>query len=277
MGITDSGDLLTILRACLVEGFAGRTPAGWTMPFSDLPNKKACFKSATGDTMRLDDSLEYRWASVLGFKEMTDLDTGTEQFPDSTQMNADQHLRVFKRYSTSSIYNGWMVVATDDWFYFIGLHNTASNSYPSGFYFGKYDAANPAFTENSIITGQVITIASATATSCDYGLYIVNATWYVRRGYRNGVKPVAVKNYRNTIAAANPNPATGKLEMVKAEIKTEDAYAIRMGDLHNRYHILGSTNSGYRGGEVFEIDAVKYLIISEASVAYAIVYDVEVG
>lgn len=275
LSASTSGDLLNILRACLVEGFGSRTSAGWTMPFSDLPNKVACFKSATGDTLRLDDSLSYRYASGLGFKSMSDLNTGVEQYPDQTMLDFNtKHWRLGKRYDGRAQYNGWMVVATNDWFYFVGLHNATSPSYPTGFFFGKYDTVNPALTENGLLTGYEVNISTTTlSSSAPDGLYKENTSWVTRRSYLNSVNPLFISNSYDAQAFKNPNPSSGKLEMVNPYLIDGQSTPTRLGNLPNRLHIRGNTHQGFRGGELFEMDGVKYVIIAHTSAAYAIIFD----
>lgn len=269
---TTPGDLLTILRACLVEGFGSRTPAGWTMPFSDLPNKKACFKSVSGDTLRLDDSLDYRWAAVTGFKTMTSLNVGTEEYPNLDQLGAGNHYRVSKRYDSTGTSGAWMVIASDNWFYFIGMQNDASFNYPSGFYFGEYDCLNPSFTENYILTGYKSTLASVTTTSTYTSLYS-SSEWFARRNYQNALLPTGLFFQLDLTSYLNPNPFTGSLELTKTPLRDNNSPFVKYGYLANHFRVCGSTRMGYKGGELFEIDTKKYAVIAYNSSAYAIEYD----
>lgn len=280
LGRTDAGDLLTILRGCLVEGYGTRTPAGWTMPFSDLPNKIACFKSVTGDTLRLDDNHDYQHASGLGFKEMTDLNTGTEQYPSNDFIGnpLTHHWRLQKRYNTNSVYDAWFVVASEDWFYFVQPENQASQSYPSGFYFGKYEPSNPAQPEPYIITGHKDTIGVANVHYCYYGLYSAQE-WWTRRNYQDGVLPASTWNWYDSMVFRNPNPATGHLELIQGHLRTSASPYVRLGNLCNRHVLRGGSQGGldYRGGEKFTVDARNYIMVKYSAVCYAIEYDVEVG
>ena len=273
LGKTNDASLLTILRACLVTGYGSKVAAGWTMPFSDLPNKMACFRTANdGDYLRLDDSLDYRWASVYGFKTMSDLNTGTEQYPSSNNIGNGNHYRVSKRYSTSSINDGWMVIASEDWFYYIGLQNDNSLSYPSGFFFGKYESLNPSFTENFMLTGYVTSVTSTSSTNTYqalYGRYI----WYVRRSYQNAQQPVRVQQNYISEDLTNPNPFTGSLELLKPYLRDTNSPYVRYGYMPNMFHVMGNKRYGYRGGEMFTEGAKKYVTIAYSNIAFAIEYD----
>lgn len=273
MGTSAAGDLLNIMRACLVEGFGSRTGAGWTMPFSDLPNKLACFKSVTGDTIRLDDSIDYRFASVLGFKTMSDLNTGIEQYPSNDQIPENQELRVQKRESTSSIYDGWMMIVSDNWFYFVGLHNAPNPTNACGFFFGEYESLNPSFTSNFMITGHMEAITSTSVSYSDDALYQVNQPWFARRNYQESVNPINIYNRWISQAYQQPNPFTGSLEFERVWLTDEAPLRIRYGYMSNMHRLLGNTNNGYIGGEMFTVDGKKYVMIATSTVAYAIEYD----
>lgn len=278
LGNSTSGDLLTILRACLVEGFGSRTAAGWTMPFSDLPNKIACFKSATGDTLRLDDSIHYQYASGLGFKTMSDLNTGTEQYPNSDFLGDENvnHWRLQKRYGTASQYDPWFVVASEDWFYFVQWVNSTTQSYPSGFYFGEFESSNPAQPEPYIITGRKEIIATLNVHKSYYGLWRAEEYW-TRRNYQDSTSPATAYNYWDDFNWANPNPTTGNLELIQPNLRTSVAPYVRLGNLYNRHQVRGGATPDYRGGETFTVDARNYVMAKYSSVCWAIEYDVDVG
>lgn len=280
LGSTTSGDLLTILRACLVEGFGSRTAAGWTMPFSDLPNKIACFKSATGDTLRLDDSIHYQYASGLGFKSMSDLNTGIEQYPNADTIGDDTtyHWRLQKRYGTATQHDPWYVVASEDWFYFVQFQNSTNQNYPSGFYFGEYTPTNPAQPEAYVITGRKEIITTLATNSSYMGLY--NASeWWTRRNYQNSTTPAPAWNYFSSFTWANPNPTTGHLELGTPVLRSETSPYVRLGNLSNRFEVKGGSQGSvsYRGGETFTVDGRNYIMAKYSTICYAIEYDVSVN
>ena len=277
LSTTTAGSLLTILRACLVEGYGSRTSAGWTMPFSDLPNNQAVFKPLVGDSLRLDDNLDYRWASVLGFKEMTGLDVGTEQYPSSGQLGAGYHYRVYKRYNATSTYSNWFVIAGDGWFYFVTTHDASTPSYPSGFFFGKYDCVNPSFTDGYLLSGYTTTITNVGVTQCYYPLFRSNENMYARRNYQGSQLPVILQQTWSASNFKNPNPFTGSLELDYTSIHDTTPPYIRYGELPSRYKMLGYTSLGYRGGEKFDITGVKYIVAAYSTVVFAFKYDIDVG
>lgn len=272
LGTTNDGSLMNILRACLVDGYGSgqytRTPAGWTIPFSDFDNKVAVFKNASGEHIRLDDSLDYRWASVRCFKNMYDIDNGVEEYPYS---NDGYHSRVFKRYSSSSGYERWFVVATDEYFYFVGIHYSSSPSYPAGFFFGKYECLNPSFTENHLVTTHQTLTSDASATNSFKSLY-ATVSVSARRNYQNGQIPTYLGYRFESNAYANPNPFTGSLELEKVRL-INGAVAINYGFMPDMFRVMGNTNMGYYGGETFAQGADNYIVAAYTSSAYAIRFD----
>jgi hypothetical protein len=276
LGTTNDGSLITILRACLIDGYGSRTPQGWSMPFSDLPNKIACFQSVSGDTLRVDDSLDYRWATVTAFKTMTDVNTGTEEYPNSVQLGTGREYRAYKRYNNSSAYTGWILISSDNWFYFYNIHNSVNNTTPSGFFFGEYKCLNPSFAENYLLTGVPQSVGSASTSGSDDGLFHTSGQYYVRRNYQNAENPVELTHDVDTKDFVNPNPFTGSLELTKPDLRTTSTPLIRYGYFPNLWKVRGN-NNGYIGGEKFSIDNKNYIIISNRENAFAIEYNIHNG
>lgn len=279
LGTTVDGSLITILRACLVDGFGGRTPAGWTMPFSDLPNNKAVFRAGnSGDYIRVNDNLDYRYAACKGFATMSDVDTGTEEYPsDSVLVSpASSSYRQWKRASSAVDYEKWFVVADQDWFFFVNIHNSATPSTPAGFFFGKYDCANVAFPSPWIITGYDST--STVATNSYRSLYDATGSWYSRRNYQDASTDIELSPTWSSTSVAQPNPFTGTLDFEDPLLYDDNSsYKIHYGKLPNMFRLKGSSNAGYRGGEVFTIgtgvDEKKYIFLAQSANAYVLEFE----
>lgn len=279
----NDGSLLTILRACLVDGYGSgnnaRTPSGWTMPYSDIPNGLACFKALDGDYIRLNDGLDYRYASVSGFKEMTDIDNGTEEYPNIDQLGSGYHYRVFKKFTSGSLYGAWVVLATDKWFYFLGLHNDNSPNRSTGFFFGQYDCVNDSFEHNWVVSGYKTTLNDTYITNTlFYPIFVSSNIMYGRRNYQNGEQPVSLTQVWDITAYDQPNPFTGFIEMGSTIILDTDTPYVKYGSLPERYKILSSSNLTYRGGETITDGINNYVIGAFSSgLAFAFRYDENVG
>jgi hypothetical protein len=103
---TVAGSLITVLKACLVDGFgagATATPAGWTLTLEDTLNKKAMFRnnSTTGSGRYFvikDDGQQYIGqgankydrATIMGGKNYIDINTLETTFP-RTITGANRH------------------------------------------------------------------------------------------------------------------------------------------------------------------------------------------
>lgn len=76
------GSLLAILDACLVNGYSGKTAAGWTKSFSS--STIGVYRAATGNQryLRVDDT-HPSYAVVAGFETMTGVNAGTGPFPSA--------------------------------------------------------------------------------------------------------------------------------------------------------------------------------------------------
>lgn len=156
-----AGSLIAVLKACLVDGYGAKTGAGWTMPFSaGAPITKAVFKQGAfaGPPTRpqyhlrvVDDgslAAGGREAAVRGYETMSDVDTGTGEFPTVAQRAGGMCVR--KSHDANA--KTWILVADHRTFTLLVYHpsgyNTNWGSRPdgwTGFHFGDYVPANPNF------------------------------------------------------------------------------------------------------------------------------------
>lgn len=278
LGTTNDGSLFTILRACLVDGYGTRTAAGWTMPFSDIPNSTGAFKGQTGTAyFYIEDDHDYRWAVVRGYGDMTNLTTGTEKFPDDITIPSGQEYRIYKRNDTGDQYDHWVLIASEEWFYFCNLQDSNNPTGVSGGFFGQYDCANAAYTHNYLLTGVEQGSTSTSVTSSEQALFGESGVWYFKRGYMDLLKSEECKNEYDATDFANPNPFNGALEWERIRLRTNITPYVRMGQLPNLYRLMGNDNQGVRGGELMVKDLRKFVLLAEASSVYAIEYDEDVG
>lgn len=77
------GSLIEVLKACLVDGYGDKTPAGWTKPLSDIGRAAFVNNTTDGGTgcyVYVDDNAPSaegaRAASIRTYTTMTDIDTG---------------------------------------------------------------------------------------------------------------------------------------------------------------------------------------------------------
>lgn len=127
---SQAGALLALLRAVLVQGYgsgpATKPPLGWTEAFTDT--NKAVFRNnpvtGSGRYVRIDDAGP-QYALVHGFLTMSDVDTGTGEFPTAAQKNAGNAW--IKASEPDGVNLPWWLIGNERAFYlFIGTSSTSS-------------------------------------------------------------------------------------------------------------------------------------------------------
>lgn len=112
-----AGALITLLDACLVNGYGSKSPAGWAKPFS--ATSIGCYRAASGNRLYLqviDTGLSSaRSARVRGYESMSAHDTGSNPFPTSGQLA--NGMGAFKSGTADSTARAWCMVAEDQLFY----------------------------------------------------------------------------------------------------------------------------------------------------------------
>lgn len=206
------GSAKTVIVQCLVTGYTGKDPAGWTMPFEDgntfvLRNSVA---SGSGAYFRFDDSVG-NVVRLRGYSAMTDENTGDDPTPTVDQKVDGCELT--KSTSSDSTARDWIIVADDRtvWistqdrnFYGWGDHD--SNVPGDGFAWfiaGDNNRGSGASVGNSDIMQQGVT-RLATPTSSAHGLFLP-------RGYNQtaGAIQWSVPNLSNGRSPAdNSTPGT---------------------------------------------------------------------
>lgn len=157
-----AGSLVTVLDACLVNGYGSKSGAGWTKAYSGT--SKAAYRNAgTGFYLNVDDSASgtggAKEAFMTGFKTMSALATGTGQFPTSTQLalgSAPSGAVVLRKSNTAdSTVRPWVLVADNTVFYlFIDTGDYTSPSVKYWFIFGDIKSYSSSDTNNCIIIGR---------------------------------------------------------------------------------------------------------------------------
>ncbi len=147
-----NGSLVSVLNACLVNGYSGKPAAGWTKPLPDISGSMACYKQASGSqfTLFVNDSgpnvasLACE-AWVCGYETITSLTGSTGagsvftssygngygygQFPLSFQNGTYGHVVVRKSSTNDSTYRPWVIAADASTMYMWVLTGDAANSY----------------------------------------------------------------------------------------------------------------------------------------------------
>lgn len=142
-------------------------PADWTKPFSGT--NLAAYKTGAGSNgmyLRVDDiaASSNAFPKVRGYEAMTDINTGTGDFPTVAQSANGQGFQK----STSSTVRDWIIVATEKCFY--ACMNTSTATARDMVFFGDFiskrsgDAFNTLLMMGSLTGYDVISLITITST-----------------------------------------------------------------------------------------------------------------
>lgn len=179
-----AGQIIAILDACLVNGYGAKAAAGWSKPFSGA--NIAAYRSGLGSNqmyLRVDDTASgsNRAARVAGFETMTDINTGTGQFP--TAAGVPGGLYWISSYSTETAVRGWLVVASEKFFHLFIDASPANTDYKTWFYFGDINSYKPGDAYGTVLRGQTSTTVNATSIFDSNTSYSSVTTQYMARKY----------------------------------------------------------------------------------------------
>ena len=143
-----AGSLIGVLDACLVDGYTGKTGAGWTKAFSGT--NLAAYRQGAGSMcyLRVDDGTGSFKVKMRGYESMTDVNTGAGEFPTTTQLANGVYAAIGT--STTAANKPWIVVADNKRFYlWVGASLTTavdistSTTWQALFFFGDIISFRP--------------------------------------------------------------------------------------------------------------------------------------
>lgn len=168
-----AGTLISVLDACLVNGYGSKSGAGWTKAFSGVnlaAYRMSTASPATGFYLRVDDS-NATASRIIGYETMTDVNTGTGPFPTNAQFA--NGLFAIKSSAAGATARPWAVVAENRSFYLFILGNVTT--------FGAGDTWNCTVFFGDIITRKAVDgyncalIANSTASNQSQQMGTVNS------------------------------------------------------------------------------------------------------
>lgn len=106
-----AGSGIALLRACLVDGYGDKQPAGWSMPYCNAEGTKAAFRNnpETGTGFYLQADNPNNNMRLQGYENMTDEATGVKPFTDAASL-----LPISNQAGTTP--RPWLLVADDRFF-----------------------------------------------------------------------------------------------------------------------------------------------------------------
>jgi hypothetical protein len=165
-----TGSLVAVLDAVLVNGFSGFTALGWTIAYT-ATNKRQYAMAASGTSCQLfiDDSGPgaggAREARINGFKTGTAIGAGTGQFPSTSQISAPSGALVVRKSTTAdATARVWTIIGDGHTFYMLietGDQTAPLMAYP--WMFGDFFSYSVSDTNNCIIIGRVIENSGASS------------------------------------------------------------------------------------------------------------------
>jgi len=160
----ETGKLVALLDAILINGYGSKPAAGWGKPFGTGTSTKEVYRPATGIrhyVRVLDDGTMtggFRDASVRAGESMSDIDTFTNPYPTAAQMANGVNWR--KSTTANSTARPWIAFADDRTLYlFIQTGDNSTNW--ACYMFGDYYSYVPSDLYSSMLTGFSTFSASA--------------------------------------------------------------------------------------------------------------------
>ena len=207
-----------------------QAPAGWVSPFvgTNIATYKSPDLAATGCVLRVDDTAK-RYSRVVGYEAMTDINTGTGQFPTTAQRSGGSYWS--KSSTADSVTRSWRLFADGGALY---LCVSPSASYPMWcelVVFGDIVPAKSGDAYACVISGADSDMSTGSAQSYANGLYSAPAlaNIFTPRAY-TGVSSSQQMVRRFTSLISNtdiysggddvpfPNPADGGLYLTPFNI-----------------------------------------------------------
>lgn len=260
-----AGSLIALLDACLVTGYGAKPSSGWTKPYTGT--NLAVFRMPTGTNqhyLRVGDATT-TYATARAYETMTDVNTGTGDFPTVAQMANGVYM--VKSVSADTVSRNWVLACNGPIFYlFVDYINTAVNgnvtcfgqlnSYKVGDAYGTIIVGNTSTTYTTHVF-QILSASSATATAH----YLARTYTQLGTSIACGKGADASKANQATMGATGltyPQPVDGGLWVAPISVH-ESALAVRgalpgvWSPLHARplNHLDTFSGTGSAAGKTF--------------------------
>lgn len=262
---------------------AKNAPAGWTKPYTGT--NKAAFRAGGGNQMylRVDDS-QSQYGRVFGYQAMTDVDTGTDQFPTAVQVSGGLYWS--KSSTADAVARTWVLVANDRLLHLFVSGSTSTSGTNCGTYaFGDIKSYKSGDQFATLLVGtNSATPFNNTYASTNTALNAATAGHYLTRSYTTIGGSVAVGKHGDSAKIANganfgatasssmayPNPVDGGLYISPLWVHEPIALAVRgeipglWGSLHYQPLAMLDTFTGASGS----LSGKKFLAIRDGYSSY---------
>lgn len=253
-----TGTLVALLKACLVDGYGAKAATGWTEPFTGV--SKGAFKQGAGSGFYLrvqDDGPgagTFKEARITGYETMTDVDTGTQPFPTAAQGVGGVAMRVVRKSNAASAAaRAWIVIADSRTFYVLIATTDIANAY-FGFGFGDFYSFTTGDVYNCFLWARAVE-DSAVAGSSDFD-YLGSNVFFARAYTGLGSSLAGTSGTSSIFSATSPlvgtltlpNPSDGGLYV--ASVYMRDSTTNVRGLLRGLW-AFGHSYIGITDGDTF--------------------------
>lgn len=278
-----NGALISVLDACLVDGYGAKAAAGWSKAYSGT--NKAAYRQGTGGNghyLRIDNSTSNTYPRWRGYETMSDVDTGTGPFPTDAQVSGGLYG------VTSSTNDGtarpWVLIADAKRFYLYAGYNDStgtglgSTAYKPLFFFGNILTLRPADAYHTLIVAH----ATAAATVNNFGTIsstgaAIAGHYLARINDQTGTSLACSKasdqraETHTALGTANvtyPDPVTGGILLAPVFVIEPSGYLTRgiLPGLWNPLHTLpGNPGDVFSGTTTGGLNGKSFLLLDCAS------------
>lgn len=152
-----TGALIELLDACLVDGYGDLDPAGWEIAFSGT-DKRVYRSSLIGGTrhyyrVRNDGAGPgtSQFGYLTGYHDMTGVDTGSDPYPASGQRA--HGVALASANGTDAVPREWSIVATEKTVFVFIAQSTSSSTLRICSAFGEFSPASPSDVGHAFVAG----------------------------------------------------------------------------------------------------------------------------
>ena len=141
-----TGSLITVLDACLVNGYTGKPAAGWSKPFANSGSVIGCYKQGSGSKFTLfindngpnvtavgKEAWATGWETLIS--SSVPCGTGSGQFPLPSQVLTTGHVVIRKSNTADTILRPWIIYGDASTFHLFIFTGDAPNSVAAYSYF----------------------------------------------------------------------------------------------------------------------------------------------
>ncbi len=262
-----TGSVNDLIKACLVTGYGAKAGAGWTEEFTTTNISAYKMGAAPFNYLRVNDSAAVGVATrIIGYKTMSDVNTGTIPFPTEAQIAGGGWIQKSVDGTTA---RPWIIIADENSFHLIYQKavllatNLTSVTYSEHVYFGNLLGANSGDIETSIIITNYGTGNSYSGgyinnsfgvSSGHYTMNRFDGSINVDGSLQVGKTPllnVGQTNINATTTFVYPDPITNGLLLSRIHVIQNTAPIYLRGYIKGMWNSVNFSNSPLALGDTF--------------------------